>query len=145
VKDARGEPASLPRKDSIVAFFKTTCPTCELTWPYLERLRRLAEGSGLSFAAVSQDRPVLAADFQKRLGTHIPTYYDLEPWQASERAGLETVPTVFLLGEDGTIAQSLVGFQRAGLEGLAASAAKRGGRPGPLFGPGDEVPEVKPG
>jgi thiol-disulfide isomerase/thioredoxin len=145
VKDARGEPASLPRKDSIVAFFKTTCPTCELTWPYLERLRRLAEGSGLSFAAVSQDRPVLAADFQKRLGTHLPTFYDLEPWQASERAGLETVPTVFLLGEDGTIAQSLVGFQRAGLEGLAASAAKRGGRPGPLFGPGDEVPEVKPG
>jgi thiol-disulfide isomerase/thioredoxin len=145
VKDARGEPALLPRKDSIVAFFKTTCPTCELTWPYLERLRRLAEGSGLSFAAVSQDRPELAADFQKRLGTHLPTFYDLEPWQASERAGLETVPTVFLLGEDGTIAQSLVGFQRAGLEGLAASAAKRGGRPGPLFGPGDEVPEVKPG
>jgi thiol-disulfide isomerase/thioredoxin len=145
VKDARGEPASLPTRDSIVAFFKTTCPTCELTWPYLERLRRLAQGSGLSFAAVSQDRPELAADFQRRLGTDLPTFYDLEPWRASERAGLVTVPTVFLLGEDGTVAQSLEGFQRAGLESLASRAAERGGRPGPLFGPGDSVPEVKPG
>jgi peroxiredoxin len=145
VKDARGDAASLPRKDAIVAFFKTTCPTCELTWPYLERLRRIAEGSGISLVAVSQDRPEHAEEFQKRLGTNLTTLYDPEPWRASSDAGLEIVPTLFLLGGDGRVARSLVGFQRAGLEELASRAARMGGRPGPLFGPGDAVPEIKPG
>ena len=136
---------SLPRNDSIVAFFKTTCPTCELTWTYLERLRRLAEGSGLSFVTISQDRPELAEEFQKRLGTNLPTFYDPEPWRASARAGLETVPTVFLVGKDGRIAKSLERFQRAEFEDLASRAAGMGGRPGPLVGPGDAVPELRPG
>jgi hypothetical protein len=145
VADANGERADLPRESAILAFFKTTCPTCELTWPYLERLRRASEGSGLSFVAVSQDSPAWSDDFQKRLGTHLVTVYDPEPWRASEAAGLETVPTLFFVGPGGRVEEIIVGFQRAGLESFAARASALGGQKGPLFTPSDTAPGVKPG
>jgi hypothetical protein len=55
--------------------FKTTCPTCEFTWPYLERLRKAAGPTGLRIVAVSQDDPEKAAAFNKRLGSSVETVY----------------------------------------------------------------------
>ena len=76
-----------PAGETLYAFFKTTCPTCELTWPYLERLRVLAGDGGVAVVAVSQDDPGRTEAFNERLSTRIPTLYDPPPWRASDAVG----------------------------------------------------------
>lgn len=144
--DEHGSPFPTPPGETLYAVFKTTCPTCALTWPFLERIRAAAEGGGLSVLAVSQDDPAEAREFADRLGTRIPTAFDLEPWPGSEALGVETVPTFFRVGPDGTIVETAVGFDRARMEGFAREAAELAGRaPSTLWRPGESVPAVKPG
>lgn len=146
LRDERGGPFPLPAGETLYAIFKTTCPVCELTWPYLERIRRFAEGGGLRIVAVSQDAPRPTHDFCRRLATKLETAYDPDPWPASDALGLETVPTLLRVGPDGVIAETVVGFDRARLEGLARRAAELAGRaPAPLFQATEKVPAFKPG
>lgn len=137
----------MPPGQTLYAFFKTTCPTCELAWPYLERLRRLAEGGQLSLVAVSQDEPQPTEEFNARLATRIPTLYDPPPWHASDAVGLTSVPTLFLVA-DGRIRQTLVGFEKQKLEELAGGAAvpgRAGNGTRTLFRPDEPVPALRPG
>ncbi|HTD51625.1 MAG TPA: TlpA disulfide reductase family protein [Thermoanaerobaculia bacterium] len=146
LRDLAGRPAKPPPGETLYAFFKTTCPTSELAWPYLERVRKIAEGGDLSILAVSQDDPATTRDFSRRLGLSIPTLYDPEPWTASERLGLTNVPTFLLVDRDGVIRDASVGFQRHKMQEFAGLAARLAGRPVPvLFGPDENVPAIKPG
>jgi peroxiredoxin len=146
LQDESGEAAAIPTGEVLYGFFKTTCPTCELAWPYLDRIGKLAEGGGLSVLAVSQDDPEATARFYEDLGVAVPTLYDREPWDASEAVQLENVPTFFLVGRDGIIRDAATGFQRHKMEEFAALAADRAGRhTTALFLPGDDVPAMKPG
>src|ERR1035437_10438217 len=47
---ARGH--SLP---VLLAFFKTSCPICQLTWPYLQRLHRAYGAKAVHVVGVSQN------------------------------------------------------------------------------------------
>ncbi len=144
--DEDGAPAQAPPGEALYAFFKTTCPTCELTWPYLERIRQASDGSGFSVLAVSQDSPEEAREFAARTHSGIATVYDPAPWKVSEALGLETVPTLLLVGADGRVREAIVGFQKSKMRELAVRAAQRAGRvPQELFRPGDDVPELRPG
>jgi peroxiredoxin len=146
LRDERGRAATIPPGEVLYAFFKTTCPTCELAWPYLDRIGKLAEGGRLSVMAVSQDDPEATARFYEDLGVAVPTLYDREPWAASEAVQLENVPTFFVVGKDGVVRDAAVGFQRHKMEEFAALAADRAGRrAAALFLPGDDVPVMKPG
>jgi len=141
--DENGSPFPVPPGEALYAVFKTTCPTCVLTWPFLERLR---SGGGLPIVAVSQDDPASTRAFAEKLATRLDTAFDGEPWPASRALGVETVPTLFRVGRDGAVAETVVGFDRARMEGLARRAAELAGRPPmPLFRPGDNVPPIKPG
>jgi peroxiredoxin len=134
------------RSDALYAFFKTTCPTCELAWPYLDRIRKIGESGRFSVVAVSQDDPETTAAFYRDLDIDVPTLYDPEPWEASEAAGLTNVPAFFLVGRDGLIRDSAVGFEKHKMEEFAARAADLAGRPATaLFSPGENVPAMKPG
>jgi peroxiredoxin len=134
-----------PKAETLYAFFKTTCPTSELSWPYLERIRGLA-GPALPIFGVSQDDRASTAAFNERLGVHIETLYDPEPWAASTAVGLTNVPTFFLVGTDGRIRGTMVGFQRPRLENLARHAAKLAGRSSSrIFRIGEHVPFLVPG
>lgn len=146
LRDERGEPFPLPAGQTLYVVFKTTCPVCELTWPYLDRIRRAAEGGGLRVVAVSQDPPTPTRDFGRRLQTEIETVYDPEPWAASDALGVTNVPTLFRVEPDGEIAETVVGFDRARLEALALRASELAGRaPAALFQPHERVPAFKPG
>jgi peroxiredoxin len=134
-----------PRAETLYGFFKTTCPTCELTWPYIERLR-LVGGNALPVFTVSQDGRAETAAFNERLGVRVETLYDPEPWSASAALGLTNVPTLFLVGPGGRIRETVVGFQRPKLEALANRAAKLAGRRSArLFRIGESVPLIVPG
>jgi len=146
LRDEKGRAAQAPRGETLYAFFKTTCPTSELAWPYLDRVRKIGEGGTISVLAVSQDDPATTARFYEDLGVAVPTLYDEDPWAASEAVGLTTVPTFFLVGRDGVVRDSVIGFQRHKMEEFAALAADRAGRQGKaLFLPGANVPAIKPG
>lgn len=146
LRDEKGLAAPRPAGETLYAFFKTTCPTCELAWPYLDRIRGLARGGALSVLAVSQDDPETTGRFYQTLGVSVPTLYDPEPWRASESLGLTNVPTFLLVGKDGVIRDAAVGFQRHKMEEFAGLAARLAGRPAPsLFDPSEEVPAIKPG
>jgi peroxiredoxin len=146
LRDEKGQVARVPGGETLYAFFKTTCPTCELAWPFLDRIRTIGAGGSLSLLAISQDDPQATARFYDDLGVAIPTLYDGEPWAASEAVGLTTVPTFFVVGRDGVVRDAAVGFQRHKMEEFAALAADRAARPAAtLFGPGDNVPAIKPG
>jgi len=141
--DDAGAPFPLPSGEAVYAVFKTTCPTCALTWPFLERLR--ADG-GLPIVAVSQDDPASTRAFSERLAPRLDTAFDPEPWPASRALGIQSVPTLFRIGRDGSVAETVVGFDRARMEGFARRAAELAGRPHrPLFRDDENVPPVKPG
>ena len=144
--DDSGAPFRLPSGETLYAVFKTSCPTCELTWPYLDRIRRSAEGGGLRVVAVSQDDPKTTRAFGERLGVGIETAYDADPWPVSDVLGVASVPTLVRVGASGSVEETFVGFDRARLEGLARRAAELAGRPpAPLFRPDENVPAIKPG
>ena len=146
LRDEKGGEAAAPAGPALYGFFKTTCPTCEFAWPFLDRIRRRAEGGPLSVVAVSQDEPEVAARFAEDLKIAIPTLFDPEPWRASEALDLENVPTFFFVGADGRIRDTVVGFQRDKMDELARLASELSGRPAPaLFSPGENIPAIKPG
>lgn len=146
LRDDRGRPASPPSGPALYGFFKTTCPTCEFAWPYFERVSRLASGGRLSALSVSQDDPPATARFYEGLGISLPTLYDPDPWEASARLGLESVPSFLLVSESGALEDFSAGFQRHKMEEYADLAARLSGRPAPaLFLPGENVPAWKPG
>lgn len=116
-----------------------------MMWPYLDRIREIG-AKGLSTYAVSQDDRADTAAYNRRLGVQLETLYDPAPWNASSALGLTNVPTLFLVGANGRIRETVVGFQRPRLEDLARRAAKLAGRPAPrLFRIGDTIPLIVPG
>jgi peroxiredoxin len=146
LRDAKGRPASLPSVETLYGFFKTTCPTSALAWPYLDQIRKLGEGGDLRVLAVSQDDAETTARFYREHGVAIPTLYDAEPWRASETLGLTSVPTFLLVDASGVLRDSAVGFQKHKMETFAGWAARLAGRPvAALFSPDEGVPAIKPG
>jgi thiol-disulfide isomerase/thioredoxin len=144
--DENGASSAVPPGETLYAVFKTTCPVCEMTWPYLERLRQFAEGGSMQVLAITQDDASRTAAFNERVGSRIPTLYDPQPWKASDALGVTTVPTLFRVSPDGRIAQTVVGFDREALRDLARRAASSAGKPpADLFRPDEDVPAFKPG
>lgn len=134
-----------PGTETLYGFFKTTCPTSELAWPHFDRIRRRGEG-GLRTYAVSQDERAETRAFNARLGVGLETLYDPKPWKASAALGLTNVPTFFLVGPDGRIRETAVGFVRPKLEEFARRGGGLSGRrPVPLFPIGEPIPLIVPG
>ena len=146
LRDRSGQPAPTSDGEALYVVFKTTCPTCELTWPYLERLRQAAGPDGLKVIAISQDDHQKTSAFNRRLGSRVETLYDPPPYEASDRLGVTVVPTFFRVGPDGRVAETSVGFARDRLEGYARRASALAGRPyQDFFRPEDSAPAVRPG
>jgi len=123
---------------ALLAFFKISCPVCQLTAPYLERL---SANKTLQVIGISQDGADATRDFAERFGVTFPTLLDLSSanYPASNAYGITSVPSLFLLEPDGTISRSFNGFSKRDFEEVGARA---GISP---FGPDDHVPEWKAG
>lgn len=122
---------------ALLAFYKVSCPVCQLTFPYLERLA----GSSLQIIGVSQDDDHSTAGFNQRFGVTFPTLLDSskENYPASNAYGISSVPSLFVVNQDGQIAQAFSGFSKRELEAVGERAGTN------LFRPGDDVPEWKAG
>lgn len=140
---------SLREKGPVVAaFFKVSCPVCQFTFPFLERLYKRYGREGVTFLGVSQDDAKATAGFAREYGVTLPMALDEKEkgYVASNAYGLTNVPSIFLIETDGTVRVSSMGFVKADLEKIAAELAERQKISlAPLFLPSERVPENKPG
>mgnify|MGYP000873572177 CR=1 FL=1 len=122
---------------ALVAFYKVSCPTCQLTLPYLERLR----GGSFQIFTICQDEADRAQEFGDVFDVHLPNLLDKagDGYPVSNAYGITHVPAMFLIEPDRRISWTWTGFHKRELESLAQRAGK------PIFRPDDRVPESKYG
>lgn len=150
LRDAAGEvyalADALKQGPVLLAFFKESCPTCQFTFPFLERIHReTRDGAGVQLWGVSQSDVADTRAFARDRACTFPLLLDEESYPVSNLYGLSTVPTLFLVDPGSTIQLSSVGFSRKDIEALAAEFSQRSGKPVTAFRPGDAVPNYKPG
>ena len=133
-----GEPVTDPWREGpvVVAFFKTTCPVCQMAAP---KVQALAE-SGLRVVAVGEDPPPEIRSYAERHGQNVTTLSEPAPYPVSDAFGIDTVPTLFLVGEDGNVRDAVVSWDRDAWNRFAEEA---GGTA--VSEDGDGLPPFRPG
>jgi peroxiredoxin len=138
--------ALLSRGPVVVAFFKISCPVCQLTFPFLQRISERFAGANVTVISISQDNAPSTREFNADYGATFPTLLDHSGYPVSNAYGISNVPTIFLIAPDGTVKISCTGFDKAGLEQIVAElAGRQKTSAAPLFLPGENVPAFKPG
>ena len=122
----------------VLVFFKVTCPVCQMALPFLERIHA---GGTLPVYGISQDDDEDTREFNREFGITFPTLLDTEEsgFPVSDDYRISSVPSMFLVEPDGTIAQAMEGWNRREILALGARA---GVNP---FHQGENVPEWKAG
>lgn len=139
-------PEALSHGPLLVAFFKVSCPTCQYTFPFVERLHQQFRAHGIKILGISQDNARDSRSFAKEYGTTFPILIDDYPYETSRAYGIKFVPTLFLISPDGKVELVTDGFAKVDLLGIQKSFAKTFSIPPPaLFLPNEKVPEFKPG
>src|SRR5262245_39819391 len=92
-------------KPALLAFYKVSCPTCQYTVPFLERMYRGRANGDIEMYAISQDDAQSTIEFDREFGITLPTLLDKEEegYPASNAYGLSHVPSLFLVEPDGRI------------------------------------------
>ncbi len=138
---------ALKRGPVVAAFFKVSCPVCQMTLPYLERIYKAYPGAKLTLLGISQDDRNDTRAFAREYGITLPLGIDpCDKYAASNAYGLTNVPTIFLIEPDGGIVLSSVGWSKADIEEINRRVAEAAGvKPKPIFKPGEDVPALKAG
>lgn len=142
LEDIHGQVRSL--KDDLqngpvlVALFKVSCPVCQYTFPFLERL---SKSTNMQVIGISQDGADATAKFRKEFGITFPTLIDpaKRGYAASNDFGITNVPSMFLVQPDGEISMAWSGWSKRDMEALGGIA---GVKP---FSRGEKVPDWKAG
>ena len=128
---------------ALLVFYKVTCPVCQMTLPFLERIHAGADGGGggLRIYGISQNEAEDTREFMGEFGVTFPMLLDREEagFPASNAYGISSVPTSFLVEPDGSIGRVIEGWQKAEIERLGALAGVA------VLGAGDYVPAWKAG
>lgn len=136
----------LERGPVVLAFFKISCPVCQFTFPFLQRIAERITEQSASIVGVSQDDARSTKEFTAEYGGTFRTLVDSPGYPVSNAYGLTNVPTVFLIAPGGKVKLNFTGFDKAGLEQIARELAGHGNATAaPLFRPDEVVPAYKPG
>jgi thiol-disulfide isomerase/thioredoxin len=133
-----GESIADPWRDGpvVLAFFKTTCPVCQMAAP---KVQALAD-AGVRVVAVGEDPPPAIRSYADEYGQKVLTLTEAPPYPASDAFDIDTVPTLFLVDEHGTIQDAVASWDRDGWNRVAAAA----GAP-PVSDENDGLPPFRPG
>ena len=134
-RNAPAIPGLQPGKKALLVFFETDCPTCQLALPYLNALKR----DSVQVIGLSQDDERSTREFVSQLKISYPVELDAG-LKISRAYDPQSVPTFYLLDENGQVQQTLLGFDKKGLNDLAAAMGQ------PAIAPADDgAPAWKPG
>ncbi|MCS7023209.1 MAG: TlpA family protein disulfide reductase [Bryobacteraceae bacterium] len=120
----------------LLVFFKVSCPVCQRTLPFLERVR---ENGQVRVVGVSQDDVESTQEFLREFSPGIETVYDPSPYPASQAFRITHVPTIFLIEPGGAISHAWSGFSKRDLTVFGERVGQR------VFRESDHVPEFQPG
>jgi peroxiredoxin len=136
----------LARGPVVLAFFKISCPVCQFTFPFLQRISERFAGKSASVIGISQDDAPSTKEFNQEYDVKFPTLVDGSGYPVSNAYGLTTVPTVFLVAPEGVVKVNCMGFDKSALEQIAAELAQHERiSASPLFRPDEVIPAYKPG
>lgn len=131
-------------KLTFLVFYKFSCPTCQLSLPYINKIYE-AYGNDVRFIAIAQDNAEKTQQFINDYRLTLPILLDESPYPVSRQYQLVSVPSIFVINPDHTIRYTGEGFVKQELLNLADVIAEKTGKPQiELFG-NDAVPEFKPG
>jgi peroxiredoxin len=138
---------ALTRGPVVAVFFKVSCPVCQYTFPFLERIYKAHGGKNVTIVGVSQNEKKDTAAFIKEFGVTFPVLLDdTNAYPVSNAYGLTNVPTIFCIGQDGEIEISSVGWDRKEIEEINQKAAKLNGDGlKPVFRPDEQIPKFRAG
>ncbi len=138
--------AELQRGPVVLAFFKISCPVCQYTLPFLDRLYRLFGGKA-NIVGVSQNSRSDTEHFRREYGVTFRTLLDdRERYPASNDYGLTNVPSIFLISPEGPVEQTIVGWSRDEFQQMSRRLADMLNAPPALvFRPGEDVPAYQAG
>ena len=137
-RDTAGSPA-------LLVFFKSTCATCDVAFPYINRLRATYP-DGWQLWAIAQDPPAAASEYARRYEIDYPVLIDAPAYSVSKLYDPAATPTLFFIDERGRSAYSTYGFAKDDFNHIAELvAASIGQAPVVVAPPGDGRPDFKPG
>src|SRR5436190_10793401 len=93
LEDLHGVPVQLrdllQESSALLVFFKVSCPVCQMTLPYVERL---AKSTAVSIVGISQDDVESTEEFRKQFGVTFSTLIDpaAKAYRVSNDYGIET-------------------------------------------------------
>jgi peroxiredoxin len=139
--------SALKQGPVLAAFFKVSCPTCQYTFPFLERIHKAHGDKKITVVGISQNDRHDTSAFLKEYGiTFLTLLDDPNGYAVSNAYGLTNVPTLFLIGQDGKIEISSVGWVKLEVEDInrKLSGAQQSAPP-PIFLPGEDVRDFRAG
>jgi peroxiredoxin len=131
---------------TLLAFFKTSCPVCTLSFPLWGELAR-RYGEDVTVVGVSQDPLGTARAWLDRLHFHAPVVDDSHGYAVSDAYEIDTVPALVLVDRSGQVVASSQGWDRERANAWDAELAQLSGLPsaGPLSPADDGRPAFRPG
>ncbi len=134
----------LQKSPLLLTFYKKTCPTCQFTYPFLERLHKKFTSPVFKIVGIGQDPET--QEFSTHHGISFPLISDTPTYEVSSQYHLTTVPSLFLIQQDRVIDFVMVGFSKEDLESLSQKISKLTAQtPFDIFSKSDNVPAFKPG
>ncbi len=138
--------AALTHGPVLLMFIKTTCGTCDLAFPYINRLKESYPNDGWSLWVVAQDTLEDAGRYAAANGIKYPVLSDTDGYTVSKAYDPPATPTLFFIDRAGQIAQQSAGFHKAELNSISAELAdKLGAKPVVIAAADDGNPDFKPG
>ncbi len=139
-------PSQLKKGPVLLAFYKSSCPVCQFTFPFLERIHKAYPADQVTVLGISQDDDRDTKDFMQEYGLTFPLAIDDRGYPASNAYGLTNVPSLFLVTPDQKIRLSSVGFSKKDIERVSRELAEHVGKPIlQVFRTDEVIPEYKPG
>jgi peroxiredoxin len=128
---------------TVVFFYKVTCPVCQMAAPPARRFEQAYPGRT---RGIGQDPQEKLAEFDRTYGLGFPSIEDLPPYDISNAYGIRTVPTTFLVDQEGSILDVVESWDREGLNRLSKELASLlGVDPMTISELGDGLPPFRPG
>jgi peroxiredoxin len=94
----------------VLQFIEASCPVCQKTVPFMEKLYGEYAKKGVVFIAIAGpwDSPGAVGEFIQRYNSSLTYVYD-STGVVFQKYGVKAVPTLFVLSKGGTVTSSYVG------------------------------------
>jgi peroxiredoxin len=129
----------------LITFFRVSCDTCDVAFPYINRLREVYP-DGWRLWAVSQDAAERASVYRDRFAITCPVLIDDPALAVSRAYDPPSTPTLVLIGPEGKVEYVSEGFAKDDLNEISTRLSARLGVAAVEVAPADDGnPAIKPG